>query len=77
VLGDDALRESMAESGLLRAREFSWPRVTAKVEDYYGFVIRRLAAQGQLPPGFHAQIPVSPRALQAGVGEVLQPAGGA
>ena len=29
-----------------RAEEFSWPRVTAKVEDYYGFVIRRLAAAG-------------------------------
>ena len=35
--------------------------MTAKVEDYYGFVIRRLAAQGQLPPGFHAEIPPSPR----------------
>ena len=40
---------SMAESGLERAQEFSWERVTAKVEDYYGFVIRRLAAQGELP----------------------------
>jgi hypothetical protein len=35
--------------------------VTAKVEDYYGFVIRRLAAQNQLPPGFHSEIPASPR----------------
>jgi hypothetical protein len=35
--------------------------VTAKVEDYYGFVIRRLAGQGQLPSGFHAAIPPSPR----------------
>jgi phosphatidylinositol alpha-mannosyltransferase len=84
VLGDDALRESMAESGLRRAQEFSWPRVTAKVEDYYGFVIRRLAAQGQLPNGFHAEIPASPRTLQVGAaevhvgaGEVPQPAGGA
>jgi phosphatidylinositol alpha-mannosyltransferase len=61
VLGDDALRASMAESGRARAEEFSWPRVTAKVEDYYGFVIRRLAAQGQLPPSFHAEVPPSPR----------------
>jgi phosphatidylinositol alpha-mannosyltransferase len=76
VLGDDALRESMADSGIKRAQEFSWPRVTVKVEDYYGFVIRRLAAQGQLPPGFHAAIPASPRPIQAGAGEVLQPAGG-
>jgi phosphatidylinositol alpha-mannosyltransferase len=61
VLADDGLRESMAASGLERAEEFSWERVTAKVEDYYGFVIRRLAAQGQLPPGFHADVPASPR----------------
>jgi len=61
VLGDDELRASMAASGIIRAQEFSWPRVTAKVEDYYGFVIRRLAAQGQLPPGFRAEVPPSPR----------------
>jgi len=84
VLGDDSLRESMGESGMARAQEFSWPRVTAKVEDYYGFVIRRLAAQGQLPAGFHADVPASPRTLQLGAGEVHvgaaeipQPAGGA
>jgi hypothetical protein len=35
--------------------------VTAKVEDYYGFVIRRLAAQGRLPEGFNAEVPPSPR----------------
>jgi phosphatidylinositol alpha-mannosyltransferase len=61
VLSDDELRESMAQSGLERAEEFSWERVTAKVEDYYGFVIRRLAAQGQLPSGFHAAVPASTR----------------
>jgi hypothetical protein len=51
----------MGRSGLERAQEYSWERVTAKVEDYYGFVIRRLASQGQLPSGFHAPIPPSPR----------------
>ncbi len=61
VLSDDELREAMARSGLERAQEYSWERVTAKVEDYYGFVIRRLAAQGQLPSGFHAEIPPSLR----------------
>src|SRR5690349_8807405 len=61
LLSDDELRESMGRSGLERAEEFSWERVTAKVEDYYGFVIRRLASQGQLPSGFHAPIPPSPR----------------
>jgi phosphatidylinositol alpha-mannosyltransferase len=61
LLADDELRARMGRSGTLRAEEFSWERVTAKVEDYYGFVIRRLAAQNQLPPGFHAEIPASAR----------------
>ncbi len=61
LLADDELRARMAENGPLRAEEFSWERVTAKVDDYYGFVIRRLAAQGQLPDGFHAEVPPSPR----------------
>jgi phosphatidylinositol alpha-mannosyltransferase len=60
VLGDEPLREEMAASGIERAAEFSWERVTAKVEDYYGFVIRRLAAQGQLPSGFSAEIAAPP-----------------
>jgi glycosyltransferase involved in cell wall biosynthesis len=61
LLRDDELREAMGRSGLERAQEYSWERVTAKVEDYYGFVIRRLASQGQLPSGYHAPIPPSPR----------------
>jgi phosphatidylinositol alpha-mannosyltransferase len=71
VLGDDDLRASMEASGLARAQEFSWPRVTAKVEDYYGFVIRRLAAQGNLPPSFHSTVPPSPRPSQLPVPEEL------
>jgi phosphatidyl-myo-inositol alpha-mannosyltransferase len=62
LLSNDELRHAMAESGLARAQEFSWERVTAKVDDYYGFVIRRLEAQGLLPSGFHAEVPPSPRA---------------
>jgi phosphatidylinositol alpha-mannosyltransferase len=64
LLADDELRAEMGRNGLERARDFSWERVTAKVDDYYGFVIRRLAAQGQLPKGFHAEIPPSPRVAQ-------------
>jgi len=30
------------------------------VEEYYGFVIRRLAEQGELPAGFSAPIPPPP-----------------
>ena len=57
LLGDPSLRESMRRAGPLRAAEFSWERVSAKVEAYYGFVIRRLAASGSLPPDFHSEIP--------------------
>jgi hypothetical protein len=62
VLADPELAALMAENGPRRAEEFSWPRVTAKVDDYYGFVIRRLAAAGALPPHFSAEVPPSPRA---------------
>jgi phosphatidylinositol alpha-mannosyltransferase len=65
LLSDDELREAMGRAGLERAQDYSWERVTAKVEDYYGFVIRRLAAQGRLPSGFHAEIPPSPRSSGA------------
>ena len=52
----------MSAAGVRRAEEFSWPRVTAKVDDYYGFVIRRLAAADALPEHFTADVPPSPRA---------------
>ncbi|MEI7742682.1 MAG: glycosyltransferase family 4 protein [Chloroflexota bacterium] len=61
LLRDKEMAARMSAAGLVRAEEFSWPRVTAKVDDYYGFVIRRLAAAGQLPPHFHAEVPPSPR----------------
>jgi phosphatidylinositol alpha-mannosyltransferase len=60
LLDDPPLRAEMAAAGRQRAEAFSWPSVTAKVEDYYGFVIRRLAASGSLPPDFRAAIPQAP-----------------
>jgi phosphatidylinositol alpha-mannosyltransferase len=63
LIADDGLRAEMAVSGRTRAADFSWERVTAKVEDYYGFVIRRLEAQGALPPGFSAGVPSPARVL--------------
>jgi phosphatidylinositol alpha-mannosyltransferase len=60
LLDDPGLRAEMGAAGRLRAEEFSWPRVTAKVEDYYGFVIRRLAATGSLPADFRAPVPQAP-----------------
>jgi phosphatidylinositol alpha-mannosyltransferase len=58
---DPALRARLGSSGLERAREFGWDRIAARVEAYYGFVIRRLAAQGSLPPHFTAEVPPDPR----------------
>ncbi len=63
LLKDSDLRARMGASGRARAVQYSWENITAKVDDYYGFVIRRLAAQGQLPSGFSAPIPPAPRAL--------------
>jgi phosphatidylinositol alpha-mannosyltransferase len=60
LLADPAMRARFSEAGRERARQFSWENITAKVEDYYGFVVRRLAAQGQLPPGFSAEVPPAP-----------------
>jgi glycosyltransferase involved in cell wall biosynthesis len=60
LLADPELRAEMGAAGRARAEEFSWPRVTAKVEDYYGFVIRRLAASGSLPEDFRAPVPQAP-----------------
>jgi phosphatidylinositol alpha-mannosyltransferase len=60
VLRDPALQARLAEAGAARAEQFGWENVTAKVEEYYGFVIRRLAAQGQLPSGFSAAVPPDP-----------------
>ena len=60
LLRDPLLRERMGESGRLRAAQFGWENITAKVEDYYGFVIRRLASHDALPRGFDADIPEPP-----------------
>ena len=71
LLDDPKERTRMGESGRERSHEFGWDRVAARVDDYYGFVIRRLAAQGQLPSGFHAPAPLRPAGspLPAGVRE--------
>ena len=60
LLDDGELRRSMSESGRRRAEQFSWERITAKVDEYYAFVIRRLAAQGRLPAGFTGRVPPAP-----------------
>ena len=66
LLGDDELRAEMGLAGAVRAQEFSWERVTAKVDDFYGLVIRRLAARNELPESYSAPVPPSSRGLLAG-----------
>jgi Glycosyl transferases group 1 len=73
LLRDDGLRAELGRNGLARAREFSWERVTAKVDEYYGVVIRRLAARDALPASFHAEIPPSPRVVPAGAAPAGEP----
>lgn len=70
VLADRELRTALGAAGERRAQDFSWERVTAKVDDYYGFVIRRLAAQGALPPHFHASVPEPPRLHGSGTSAI-------
>ena len=49
LLSDAELRARMGASARERAMQFSWENIAAKVEDYYRFVIRRVATQGRLP----------------------------
>ena len=60
LLGDADLRAEMSAAGRARSEAFSWPRVAARVEEYYGFVIRRLAATGSLPVDFRSPVPQAP-----------------
>ena len=60
LIDDPALRAQLSCAGEERAQLFTWERVGQAVEEYYGFVIRRLAEQGELPKGFSAPIPPPP-----------------
>lgn len=60
LIDDPDLRARLSRAGEERAQLFTWERVGQAVEEYYGFVIRRLAEGGRLPPGFSAPIPPPP-----------------
>jgi len=60
LINDPDLRAQLSRAGEERAQLFTWERVGQAVEEYYGFVIRRLAEQGELPKGFSAPIPPPP-----------------
>jgi phosphatidylinositol alpha-mannosyltransferase len=57
LLSDAELRGRMSELARARAVQFGWHNVTAKVEDYYNFVIHRAASGGPLPAHFHSAVP--------------------
>jgi len=57
LLDDPELRARLGASGRERVVGYGWDRVAERVEAYYGFVIRRLAAQGALPRDFRAEVP--------------------
>ncbi len=57
LLADPELRARMGASGRERVPQFSWENITAKVEDYYLFVARRVAAsQLGLPEHVNPQL---------------------
>jgi phosphatidylinositol alpha-mannosyltransferase len=58
VLGSAELRQQMGAAGRERAPQFSWENIAAKVEDYYSFVARRVAAGhgGLLPEHVNREI---------------------
>ena len=60
LIDDPQLRAQLSRAGEERAQLFTWERVGQAVEEYYGFVIRRLAEQDQLPRSFSAPIPPPP-----------------
>jgi phosphatidylinositol alpha-mannosyltransferase len=72
LLNDEPARRAMGDAGRARAEEFSWERVTARVEAYYGFVIRRLAASGNLPAGYGAPIPARVPATDSAGRDIVQ-----
>jgi phosphatidylinositol alpha-mannosyltransferase len=72
LLNDEPARRAMGDAGRARAEEFSWERVTARVEAYYGFVIRRLAASGNLPEGYRAPIPARVPSTEVAGRDIVQ-----
>ena len=62
LLDDAEMRARFSASGRERAVQYSWPNITAKVEEYYNFVLRRAAAQGPLP----SHVSIAPRSQQTG-----------
>jgi phosphatidylinositol alpha-mannosyltransferase len=63
LLSDSEMRARMSDSARLRAQQFSWNNIAAKVDDYYHFVARRAAAHGPLPAHVNPRVIGEPTAL--------------
>ena len=61
VLSDPEMRARMSQSARQRAVQFGWDNITAKVEEYYRFVLRRVASHGPLPPHVNPALAVTTR----------------
>jgi phosphatidyl-myo-inositol alpha-mannosyltransferase len=59
LLDDAELRSRMSQAGRERAVQFGWENITAKVEDYYRFVLRRQHAVGALPAHVSSRVMVA------------------
>jgi phosphatidyl-myo-inositol alpha-mannosyltransferase len=66
VLDDADLRARMSRAGRERAIQFGWENITAKVEDYYHFVMRRQQAQGALPAHVDRSVPAGREVARPG-----------
>ena len=61
LINDPELRARMGASGRERVVQYGWENICAKVEEYYRFVIRRVAAHGPLPPHVNPKLALSGR----------------
>jgi phosphatidyl-myo-inositol alpha-mannosyltransferase len=76
LIRDPDLRARMGASGRERVVQYGWENIAAKVEDYYRFVIRRVAAHGPLPPHVNPKLATGGRdaALDGALPDVSLPA---
>ena len=65
VLRDPQMRARMGASGRERVVQYGWENIAAKVDDYYRFVIRRVAMHGPLPPHVSPNLAISARGSES------------
>ena len=66
LINDGEMRARMGASGRERVVQFGWENIAAKVEEYYRFVIRRVAAHGPLPPHVNPMLSMGVQVTNAG-----------